>query len=82
MGVTTALFFIAFGLGLLFCSAGLVRVRAWARGPVMLTQLMTLGLAWNFRGGQTTWISVVLTIPSVIGLIAMLQPATIAALND
>lgn len=82
MGVTTALFFVAFGLGILVCAWGLVRVRSWARGPVMLTQLMTLGLAWNFRGGETTWISVVLTIPAVIGLIAMLQPATLAALND
>lgn len=82
MGVTTALFFVAFGGGVLFCAWGLSRVRSWARGPVMLTQLMSLGLAWNFRGGETAWISVVLLVPAVIGLIGMLHPQTVAALND
>lgn len=82
MGVTTALFFVAFGGGVLFCAWGLIKVRSWARGPVMLTQLMSLGLAWNFRGGETAWISVVLMVPAVIGLIGMLHPRTIEALND
>lgn len=81
MGVTTALFFVAFGVGVLWCAWGLSKVRSWARGPVMLTQLMALGLAWNFRGGETAWISVVLLVPAVIGLVAMLHPRTIEALN-
>ena len=82
MGVTTALFFVAFGVGLLVCAWGLRQVRSWARGPVMLAQLMSLGLAWNFRGGETGWISVVLLVPGVIGLIGMLHPQTVAALDD
>lgn len=82
MGVTTALFFVAFGVGLLVCAWGLRRVRSWARGPVMLAQLMSIGLAWNFRGGETGWISVVLLVPGVIGLIGMLHPRTVAALGD
>lgn len=82
MGTTTSIFFIGFGLGLLFCAWGLSKVRPWARGPVMLAQLMSLGLAWNFRGGETAWISVVLMIPAVIGLIGMLHPRTLEALNE
>lgn len=82
MGVTTALFFVAFGVGMLFCAWGLRKVRSWARGPVMLAQLMSLGLAWNFRGGDTTWISVVLAVPAVLGLIGMLHPRTVEALGD
>lgn len=82
MGVTTALFFVVFGAGLVFCAWGLSTVRSWARGPVMLAQLMSLGLAWNFRGDETGWISVVLAIPAVIGLIGMLHPRTIEVLSD
>ena len=51
MGVTTGLFFLAYGAGLLLCAWGLHAVRAWARGPVLLAQLIWLGLAWNFRDG-------------------------------
>lgn len=82
MGVTTALFFVGFGAGLLVCAWGLSGVRSWARGPVMLTQLMSLGLAWNFRGGETGWISVVLAVPALVGLVGMLHPRTVEALND
>lgn len=82
MGATTALFFIAFGAGMLLCAWGLVRLHSWARGPVLLAQLMSLGLAWNFRGEETEWISVVLAVPAVIGLVGMLHPKTVAALVD
>jgi len=82
MGATTSLFFVAFGAGLLLCAWGLVRMNSWARGPVLLAQLMALGLAWNFRGDETGWISVLLMVPGVIGLIAMLHPRTIEALNQ
>ncbi|MET3960779.1 hypothetical protein ABIE44_000713 [Marmoricola sp. OAE513] len=82
MGATTSLFFVAFGAGIVLCAWGLSKVRSWARGPVMLAQLMSLGLAWNFRGGETWWISVVLAVPAVIGLVGMLHPETVAALNE
>jgi peptidoglycan/LPS O-acetylase OafA/YrhL len=82
MGATTSLFFAAFGAGMLVCAWGLSRVHSWARGPVMLAQLMSLGLAYNFRGAETAWISIVLAVPAVIGLIGMLHPETIEALNE
>ena len=81
MGVTTALFFVAFGAGLVLCAWGLLGVRTWARGPVLLAQLMSLGLAWNFRGGETWWISVVLAVPAAVGLVGMLHPRTVEALD-
>ena len=34
LGITTALFFLVLGAGLLFCAWGLFRVGSWARGPV------------------------------------------------
>lgn len=82
MGATTSLFFAGFGIALVACGWGLLRVATWARGPVLISQLIALGLAWNFRGGETTWISVLLAVPAVVVLIGMLHPATIEALND
>lgn len=82
MGATTAIFFVAYGAGLLLCAWGLSKVRTWARGPVLLAQLMSLGLAWNFREGETAWISVVLMVPAIIALVGMLHPRTLAVLNE
>lgn len=82
MGATTSLFFVGTGLGLLLCAWGLLRVRSWARGPVLLAQLMALGLAWNFRGDETGWISVLLLVPGAIGLGAMVHPRTVQALSQ
>ncbi|MBO9519917.1 MAG: hypothetical protein J7518_00150 [Nocardioidaceae bacterium] len=81
MGVTTAGFFVVLGVALGLCAWGLRALRTWARGPVLLTQLIALGLAWNFRGGETWGISVALVIPALVVLAGMLHPATMAALE-
>ena len=82
MGVTTSLFF---GLlaGLLVCCAWyVVQRRTWARSPIVVVQVMALGLAWNFLGGSTTWISCVLAVVAVVVLAGLLHPASIAARAD
>lgn len=81
MGVTTALFFVAFGAALLGCAWGLTRAHVWARGPVLIAQLLALGLAWNFKDGDTWPASVALALPAVVVLVAMLRPESIAALD-
>ncbi len=48
----------------------------------MVVQVMALGLAWNFLGGSTTWISVMLAVVSVVVLVGLLHPASIEALSD
>jgi hypothetical protein len=82
MGVTTSLFFALLGLGLVACAWYLVRSRAWARSPVVVAQIMSLGLAWNFIGGATTWVSVVLAVAAVVVLAGLLHPASLDALGD
>jgi len=82
MGVTTSLFFAAFGAALVGCAWGLSRSSAWARGPVLIAQLLALGLAWNFKTGDTWPASVALAVPAVAVLVAMLRPASLAALDD
>jgi hypothetical protein len=81
MGVTTALFFVACGAGLLLCAWGLHAVRTWARGPVLLAQLIQLGLAWSFREGDTLPVAIGLAVVSAIVLVGVLHPHSIAALE-
>lgn len=82
MGLTTAAFFLLYGVGLGFCAWGLRRLRTWARGPVLFAQLVWLGLAWNFRGGETWPIAGGLAVPAVITLVGMLHPQSIDALGE
>lgn len=81
MGLTTTVFFLAYGIGLVACAWGLQHVRTWARGPVLLAQLIWLGLAWNFRHGETWVIAVLLAAPAVVTLVGMLHPQSIDALE-
>jgi len=81
MGLTTSLFFLAYGVGLLFCAWGLHTVRAWARGPVLLSQLIWLGLAWNFKDGSTLVIAIGLAVAAAIVLAGLLHPRSIDALE-
>lgn len=82
MGVTTAGFFLIAAVGLVVCAWALNRVLSWGRGPVMLAQLIALGLAYNFGSGGTWAVAVALAVPAVIVLAGMLHPATIEALEN
>ena len=57
MGATTSIFFVGYAALLLLCAWSLVNGHSWARSPVVLTQLIGLGVAWSFRGGDTTAVS-------------------------
>jgi len=82
MGVTTAVFFAAYGGGLLVCAWQLTRRASWARSPVVLAQLIQLGLAWSFRGGETTWIAIALAVGALVVVAGVLHPDSIEALSD
>ncbi len=82
MGVTTSLFFALLGLLLVWCAWLVVRGRAWARGPVMVAQVMFLCLAWSFLGGATTWVSVGMALVAGLVLLGVLHPASMEALAD
>jgi len=81
MGVTTAVFFVAYGALLVFCGWQLTRGAAWARGPVLLAQLIQLGLAWGFRDGETLPVAIVLALVSVVVLAGLFHPASMRALD-
>ena len=81
MGLSTALFFVAYGAAMVFCAWGLNRLSTWSRGPVLLVQLIWLGLAWNFRNGGTLPLAIALAAPAVVALVGMLLPSSVDALE-
>ncbi len=82
MGVTTALFFVILAVALIACGWLVLHGRAGARSPIVVAQVMFLGLAWSFRGGGTTWVAIGLAVVAVVVLVGLLHPASIDALTD
>ena len=81
MGLTTAAFFAAFGVLLIVCGWVVTRGQTWARGPILMAQLIGLGLAWNLRGGQTTLMAVAIVVVAAVVIAGLLHPASVEALN-
>jgi len=81
MGATTALFFVAYGVALGWCAWGMYSLRSWSRGPVLLAQLIWLGLAWNLRDSTVTGVAIAVAASAVLVLAGMLHPRSIQALN-
>ena len=76
VGITTAVFFFLYALALLLGARGLARARSWTRAPLLLAQLIQLGLAWGFHGTRTDWITVLLAVPALFVAVVLLLPAT------
>ncbi len=79
MGLSTAAFFGVYGAVLLLCAAAIWRRAGWARGPVLITQLICLGLAWNVR--DLVAVAIALAVTALIALAGMLHPDSVAALT-
>ncbi len=79
LGLSTAGFLLAYALVLLAGAWGLFRRSTWARGPVLLTQLIALGLAWNLREHLPVTIGLVLCAGIVLA--GLLHPDTLEALE-
>lgn len=82
MGVTTALFFALYGVGLVLAAWAVHRRHSWARSPIVLAQLIQLGLAWNLRSGETAPVAAALAVVGVIVIVGLLHPASIDHLDE
>jgi hypothetical protein len=78
IGVGVAILMAAFGLLLLLVARGVFLGRRWSRGPAVATQLILLPIALSFRGGPTTWVSVVLAALAIAVLVGVLHPRSTA----
>ena len=81
MGITTSLFFLAAAAGLAWCAWSLWKVRRWARGPVVMVQLIQLGLAWNLWAGSTKPLSIGLAVVAVVVVLGLVHPASTEVLE-
>jgi len=81
LGLSTAAFFLAAAAGLAACSWALWRGRRWGRGPVLMAQLIGLGLAWNLRADPTTLAAVGLAALVLSVVAALLHPASVEVLE-
>lgn len=79
MGLSVTVFFAAYGVVLVAAAWGLSRRATWARGPVLITQLILLGVAWNVR--EHVGVAIALALCAGIVLAGMLHPDTLAALD-
>lgn len=82
VSVTSSVFFTLYGAALLYCAWALVRGRSWARSPVVLAQLIQLGVAWSFRGGDTLLIALALAAVALVTIAGILHPASLDFLSD
>jgi hypothetical protein len=80
MGITTTMFFVVYGLGLGYCAWRLWRRESWARAPIVLAQLIQLGVAWSFRGGGTTVAAIGLALLALLACAGIFHPASLRAL--
>lgn len=79
LGVSAAVFFLVCAAALAALARAVMGLHSWARAPIVLVELIELGLAWNARHGQPV-LAVVLAAVSVVVLAALLHPATTRAL--
>jgi hypothetical protein len=80
LGVSTAVFFLVYGGLLLLCAWALTQQQGWTRGPVLITQLIQLGVAWNLR--DLPVVAVALALTAAVVLAGMLHPATLKTLQE
>ncbi|GAA1725739.1 hypothetical protein [Aeromicrobium alkaliterrae] len=67
VGVSSAVFFVAYGALQLTAGVLLLRGRTGARGPIVATQLLQLGIAWNLRGADPDTV----VVPNLALLVAL-----------
>ena len=78
LGIGVTIMMACFGLLLLLVARGVFLGKRWSRGPAVATQLILLPIAWSFKGGSTTWVSVVLAALAIAVLVGVLHPRSTA----
>ena len=81
-GIGIALFLVLYGLAQLFAAWKLLSWHTWARGPLLFTQLVQLGLAWGLRDSKEQWLAILMAISAAVALGCLIAPAVTRALLD
>lgn len=78
--IAGGLFFLLCALGIGWCTFKLWRLESWSRAPLVLVQLIVLGLAWNLR--EDLAITGALALVAAVALAGIFAPPSIAALEE
>lgn len=76
MGVSTAGFFLGYGLVLLFCARGMWQGQTWGRSIVVMGQLIQLGVAWSYRSA-TPDLAGALGVSALLVLLGIFVPSSL-----
>ncbi|CAN5197638.1 MAG: hypothetical protein ACSLEW_09915 [Nocardioides sp.] len=79
LGLTTTAFFLLVAAALVGCAWGLMGLRSPARSPLVLAQLIFLGVASSFAGWPA--VALAIAVPAVACLVGIFHPASLAALE-
>lgn len=79
-GIGTAVFLAVYGLGQLWAAWRIVPGDAWARSPLVVTQIIQVLIAWNVFG-ESWWLAALLAVAAVLVLAALLAPTVTRALS-
>lgn len=79
LGVSTAVFFGGFGIVLLYAVSRILAGHAWARGFLVMSQLLCLLLAFNVRD-EAWWMPAGLAGAGLVSLGCLLAPPVTRAL--
>ncbi|MEU8526984.1 MULTISPECIES: hypothetical protein [Streptomyces] len=81
--VTGGATLVALGLIPLAAARGLWLLRAWSRGPAIITQILALPVAWQLLQADSAMIpaGIALAVLAVTGLTLLINPATTEALG-
>ena len=74
LGVGIAVLLLVFGSGLAVAAVAVMRGRHGGRGPVLVAQLISLGLAWNLRGSGDDvmrWLPAALAVGALVVLVCL-----------
>ncbi len=80
--LSTAAFFLIWAGVLGVCARGLWQLNSWARSPLVMAQLLHLGLAWNFVSAATMWVAVLIGVAAVVVLAGVFHPASLRAVAE
>lgn len=80
MGLSTAAFFVAYGVLLAFCARALWLRETWARSIVVMAQLIHLGTAWSNRDASPG-LAAAAAVTALVVLVGIFHPASLKALD-
>jgi len=86
-GIGIGLFLALYGLAQLYACWKLLQWHTWARGPLIFTQLVQLGLAWGLRDwglreAEARWLAILMAVSAAVALVCLVLPTVTRALLD